>query len=100
MSYVSGPGNITVVLLSMEDQRFLKNMYLCSEDERRRLEWHEGEWVIYDYFNFGVNQLNIYIYSSGGNEDTDTNDGVYQQNPQRVIYLNREVVIQYSVQER
>ncbi len=46
--YVSGPGNITVVLLSMEGQRFHKKMYLFSEDERRRFEWHEGEWVIYD----------------------------------------------------
>ncbi len=37
--YVSGPGNITVALLSMEDQRALrmhqKYLNLCSEDERR-----------------------------------------------------------------
>ncbi len=40
----------------------------------------------------------IYIYCSEVNEDTDTNDGVYQQNPQRVIYLNREVEIRRSLQ--
>ncbi len=40
----------------------------------------------------------IYIYCSEVNEDRDTNDGVYQQNPRRVIYLNREVEIQCSLQ--
>ncbi len=37
--YVSGPGNISVVLLSMEGQKALrfhqKYLNLCSEDERR-----------------------------------------------------------------
>ncbi len=42
----------------------------------------------------------IYIYCSEVNEDTDTNDGVYQQNPRRVIYVNREVEIRRSVQVR
>ncbi len=36
--YVSGPGNITVALLSMEGQRALrmhqKYLNLCSDDER------------------------------------------------------------------
>ncbi len=37
--YVSGPGNISVALLSMQGQRALrfhqKYLHLCSEDERR-----------------------------------------------------------------
>lgn len=39
-----------------------------------------------------------YIYSSRVNEDTDTDNEVYQQNPRRVVYLNREVEIRCSVQ--
>ncbi len=39
LAYVSGPGNIAVVLLSMEGLRALgfnqKYLNLCSEDERR-----------------------------------------------------------------
>ncbi len=46
--YVSGPGNITIVLQSMEGQRVLtfhqKYLNLCSEDEGLTgLERHEGE---------------------------------------------------------
>ncbi len=48
--YVSGHGNISVVLLSMEGLRALrfkqKYLNLCSDDERRGLmglEQHQGE---------------------------------------------------------
>ncbi len=33
MHYVSGPGNISVALLSMEGQIALRFHHLCSEDE-------------------------------------------------------------------
>ncbi len=51
--YISGPGNISVVLLSMEDQRALrfhqKHLNLCSEDERRSYGFGTTwGWVIHD----------------------------------------------------
>ncbi len=57
--YVSGPGNITVVLLSMEGQRALrfhqKYLNLCSEDEQRSYGFGTTRgWVISDrIFIFG-----------------------------------------------
>ncbi len=47
--YVSGPGNISVVLLSMEDQRALRfhqNILICvlkMNEGLTGLERHEGE---------------------------------------------------------
>ncbi len=59
--YVSGPGNIAVVLLSMEGQKALtfhhKYLNLCSEDERRSYRFGTTwGWVINDrIFILGVN---------------------------------------------
>ncbi len=43
--YVSGPGNISVVLLSMEGSDFIKNILICVPKKNKGLtglERHEG----------------------------------------------------------
>ncbi len=73
--YVSGPGNITVVLLSMMGQRALgfhqKHLNLCSEDEQRYYDFVTmWGWVIKDrIFIFGrtiplncANYVFLYCY--------------------------------------
>ncbi len=44
--YVSGPGNISVALLSMELSDFIKNIFICvpkMNEGLTGLERHEGE---------------------------------------------------------
>ncbi len=52
--YVSGPGNISVVLLSMELSDFIKNILICvpkMNEGLTGLERHEGDII----FILGVN---------------------------------------------
>ncbi len=55
--YISGPGNISVVLLSTEGQRALrlhqKHLHLCSQDERRSYDMRVSNSL--HKFHFGVN---------------------------------------------
>ncbi len=62
--YVSGPGNISVALLSMQGQRALgfhqKNLNLCSEDERRSY----GFRLLKMYFKLEYFTMLLYFWSN------------------------------------